>query len=749
MLARSGLTLGDLTRHGEYDAVLRLTEQAERIGHVPKVLAARGARTLDTPAQERRALARALERRGIAGEVLAGCMPGTYRVQRALRRPGLVSIIIPSIASRGLVATALASIRAHTARGRYEIVILDNIRDASAPEAAQWKAWFQANADRVVEIGETFNWSRFNNIGARHAGGEYLLFLNDDIEVLDDSWLDGLLEHAQRDEVGVVGPQLLYPDGTVQHAGMFLSGNVGRHAFRFSPKDEPGPFGLALTQRNAIAVTGACLMTRRGVFDELGGFDEQHAVINNDLDFCLRARRGGRTVIYTPHVSLTHHEMVSRAELGDVYNAAHFTAQWRDLFLAGDPYFHPSLAPDVDDYVPEQEPFKLVHAGHPVIARDKVRRILAIKLDHIGDFIACFPAFRRLKQHFPNAELTVLAGGAAQQLAALEPAIDRMLRFDFFHARSERGRRAIPKKEWQDLEAQLAKLDFDLAIDLRRQPETRMVLQHSGARWLAGFDTDNRTEWLDIAVPWEGDIARTHKRTHISDALLQFVDAVAIASAPAREVIQAPIPAAAARRALLKLAPLRDAGRAMLARRLVCVHLGAGAENKRWPVASFAGLIDLLVAGEDVNVAVIGGPDEAPLAAEFLAHVREAGRMFVMVGKLTLPQLPLLLRCAALYVGNDSGPKHIASALGVPTIGIHSGSVDAVEWGPMGPAAFGVRRATACSPCYLAKASDCPRALACIHGIRVADVYRACRSLLLLSRGPGGVTQPARAVPTA
>jgi ADP-heptose:LPS heptosyltransferase len=173
------------------------------------------------------------------------------------------------------------------------------------------------------------------------------------------------------------------------------------------------------------------------------------------------------------------------------------------------------------------------------------------------------------------------------------------------------------------------------------------------------------------------------------------------------------------------------------------VHTGAGSENKRWPTASFAGLVDLLVAQDGVNVVVIGGPDEAGLLDGLLGAVREPARVFPLVGRMGLKNLPLLLLACDLYVGNDSGPKHIAASLGVPTIGIHSGTVDATEWGPLGPAAIGIRRDMTCSPCYLAKVSDCHRALACLHGIRVADVHRACRRLLSLARHPAGRTMRA------
>ncbi len=734
LLKRAGISFGEVTELGEYDLVLRLTEQARDIVHVAKVLCTRGTRQIDTRAQERAALAAAMKRRGVRAEILSGCVAGSYRVRRRTAGRGLVSIIIPSVATRGLIKTTIESIRAKTAYRNFEIICIDNIVANGDEEKLRWKRWIADNSDVVVQIRERFNWSRFNNKAAKRARGEFLLFLNDDVEVLAPDWLDAMLEHARRPEIGVVGPQLLYPDGRVQHAGMFLGGNVGRHAFRFYPSAAPGPFGLARTQRNVIAVTGACMLMRRNTFETLDGFDEAHAVVNNDLDFCLRLNKAGMRVVYTPHATLIHHEMVSRSKLRDVYNSSVFDAAWKDLFLKGDPYFNPNLTTEFDDYLPEAEPVQQLHVGHPLIHRNRVRRILAVKVDHIGDFIAVFPALRRIKARFPNAELCVLAARASLSIAALEPTIDRVIEFNFYHAKSSRGARHNAAKELRELEKKLASEKFDLAIDLRRQPDTRHLLQHTGARWLAGFDQNYRNKWLDIAIEWEGDLARNHKRTHVIDSLVQLVDAVAEACDSDRDVVHHPISPAKARADVALLAPVEELGPAMFSRRLVCVHTGAGAENKQWPPRSFAGLIDLLIGEEGVNVVLVGGPDDLPITIETLRHVRRTEAVFSLVGKTSLHDLMKVLRASDLYIGNDSGPKHMAASVGVPTIGIHAGSVDTVEWGPMGPSAFAIRRDVTCSPCYLARASDCHRGLACLNGIKVSDVYRGCQRMLALTR---------------
>jgi ADP-heptose:LPS heptosyltransferase/GT2 family glycosyltransferase len=759
LLRAADLREGDLAARGEYDAVLRLTEHAATmsahtgpghlgpggIGHVAKVLCAAAplppSRRAAARALERRALRQAMRRRGIKGDVLAGPVGGSYRLRRTVRPIGKVSIIIPTNAARDLIRTAIGSIRARTAWPDYEIVVLDNIPIDGTPEQLACRAWIAAHADRMLAMPGRFNWSRFNNRGARQAGGDYLLFLNDDIEVLDAHWLHGLIAQAQRPEVGVVGPQLLYPDGRVQHAGMFLARRAARHAFRFYPRDAPGPFGLALTQRDVISVTGACMMMRRAVFDALGGFDEAHAVVNNDLDFNLRVRRAGKSVVFTPAVSLVHHEMVSRSALADSYNSKRFAREWGDLFGKGDPFFSAVFSPDYDDYLPDAEPVRVFAAGHPLIARERIRRILAVKVDHIGDFITAFPAFRRIKERFPNAELTVLAASASLALAAMEPAIDRVIAFDFFHARSEKGRRSVGGKALAALRARLAPERFDLALDLRRQPDTRLILQQSGARWLAGFDSGYRHDWLDIAVEFEGDIARRRKCRHVTDSLAGLVDAISAQCETDRGVAGAAAGESdrhAARRAVARLAP--DLATAP-ERPLVCLHTGAGAINKQWPAASFAGLIDLLAGEAGASILIIGGPDEAAFAQGVVRQARRGAAVASLVGKTGLRDLPSVLRAADLYVGNDSGPKHMAAALGVPTIGIHSGSVDAGEWGAMGEHALTIRRDMTCSPCYLAHAADCHRGLACLNGIGVGDVFRACLRLLALRAPAGGMPQ--------
>lgn len=731
LLNRSRMTLRDLANYSEYDAVLRCTERAARIHHVPKLLCDRGTEQIDDTRLEASALQRAATRRGIAAKVSAGAAPGTWRFRRTHKVSGLVSIIIPTCGARGLIETCIKSLRKRTAYRNFEIICVDNIPNSARGQ----KAWLRRNADRVVPMPEAFNWSHFNNRGADAASGEYLLFLNDDIEVTQPDWLGAMLEHMQRPEVAIVGPQLLFPDHKVQHAGMFLGlQGVARHAFRFTAADEPGYFGLALTQRNVIAVTGACMLMRRSLYKALGGFEEAHEIINNDLDFCLRAHQAGKLIVYTPYASLVHHEAASRDGLEDLFDLRHFDERWRTLFAAGDPYFNPNLSRNADDYRRGDEVTEAIFADRPLFRHADIKRILVVKLDHIGDFVTAIPAMRRLKQIFPAASIHVLTGRAARSFHGLEDCIDEFIEFEYFHAISRHGTKDVSTEEYEVLRQRLAPYRFDIAVDLRKHPDTRNVLRYTPARFLAGYDHMGQFPFLDISLEWDSDRNLTRKRSHVTNDLINLVEAIGTAGTVDSE--QMP-------RFLPQPPPdfLSDDARALFDKPVVAVHPGVGNATRQWPAEHFAALIDLLVERNAVNVLLIGGAEEAELAGEVHGQITNGQAVVSLVGGTSLRQLFDILRACTLYIGNNSGPKHIAAMLGVPTIGVHSGVVDATEWAPVGRRAVAVRRDMACSPCYIESPDGCPRNMACLRGLEPAAVFQMSQ-VFLATPLPARIIEP-------
>jgi len=340
-----------------YDLVLRLTEKTTRIAHVPKVLYHRRARPA-TPAasqhlamhEESCALAAALARRGRRGRVTTMSTqqgPRCYATRFELRETPLVSIIIPTRNNRKLLQNAIESISSHTDYTRYEILVVDN--GSTEPGTVEYLASPPPGC-QVLRWNDRFNYSAINNMAARHAQGEQLLFLNDDVEVISPDWLTAMLEHAERPEVGAVGARLLYQDGRIQHAGVVVGINQGAaNAFRRRSGDAASP-RLAELVREASAVTGACMMVRRRVFDEVGGFDETLPVIFNDVDLCLRIRHRGYAVLYTPHAQLYHYEGSTRGRRDPKRDREVFQERWAHLLAHTDPYYNANLTDRHDDW---------------------------------------------------------------------------------------------------------------------------------------------------------------------------------------------------------------------------------------------------------------------------------------------------------------------------------------------------------------------------------------------------------------
>ena len=343
-----------------YDLMLRASERATRIAHVPKVLCHLGPREMTHDGivahhaagrDERRAIEDALVRRqrpGRAEPMFTSRGPRCYTTRFELTRRPLVSIIVPTRNQAALLKTTIESILAGTDYGAYEIVVVDN---GSTDEDALAYLASLGPPCQVHRWPHPFNYSAINNFGVSVSKGEQLLFLNNDVEVINRDWLTAMLEYAQWPEVGAVGAKLLYTDGTIQHAGVvFIGTGVAHHAFRWAAKEVLGVPRLADLPRNCSAVTGACMMVPRRMFEEVGGFNEDLHVVLNDVDLCLRIRERNCEVVYTPHALLYHHEGASRGRLHPPQDEARFLKRWPNHATTADPYYNPNLTDRREDW---------------------------------------------------------------------------------------------------------------------------------------------------------------------------------------------------------------------------------------------------------------------------------------------------------------------------------------------------------------------------------------------------------------
>jgi GT2 family glycosyltransferase len=257
-----------------------------------------------------------LQRRGIAAEVSGRGDITCYRTAFGAQDDPGVSILIPFRDQIELTRKCVEAVRESARNMRTEIILLDNWSGTAAAEVF-CVAQSRLPETRIIRIAEPFNYSRINNIGVEAAQFPYLLFLNNDVLVQGSAWLRGLLNEALADaNVAAVGAKLLYPNGSVQHAGVVLGiGGVADHAFRGLAAHAPGYMAHAITAREVAAVTAACMLVRRKVFEAVGGFDEAElGVAFNDIDLCLKFRQAGYKIIFNPDVVAEHYESMSRGD---------------------------------------------------------------------------------------------------------------------------------------------------------------------------------------------------------------------------------------------------------------------------------------------------------------------------------------------------------------------------------------------------------------------------------------------------
>ena len=355
----------------DHDLFLRLIEQVGGAAHVPKVLyywrVHAGSTSGGTEAKPyvaaaaKKALADHLARTGRTGTVEDGLFPSTYRVKWDIEGDPKVSILIPNKDHTDDLEKCLQSIWKKTTWDNYEVIVIENNSTDPATFAYYEKAKQRYDGLKVVTYPEKgFNFSGINNFGRKAAAGDYLLLLNNDVEVRNGDWLTELLRQcAHKGGAAICGAMLYYPDETLQHAGVITGlGGYAGHSHKYKQKGGSGYLFRIATVQDFSAVTGACLLVKASVYDEVGGLDEQFAVAFNDVDFCLRVRDAGCRIAWTPYAELTHYESKSRGgDEKDPAKAARFAAEQQRLYtihgkenILDDPYYNPNLTRDREDF---------------------------------------------------------------------------------------------------------------------------------------------------------------------------------------------------------------------------------------------------------------------------------------------------------------------------------------------------------------------------------------------------------------
>ena len=344
----------------DYDFIFRCTEEARKILHIPEILyhwRTHKESTADNPASKmyafeagKRAIEAHLKRTGTDGEVSHTPDLGFYRVKYPVKGEPLISIIIPNKDEKESLEACLKSIWEKTTYKNYEIIVVEN--NSTSDEIFQYYKEISKKGVRLLRWKKEFNYSAINNFGAAHAKGEFLLFLNNDVTVITPDWLTELAGLCQRKEVGAAGVKLLYPDNTIQHAGCVIGiGGIAGHMFVDMPANRTGYLHKASLLQDMSAVTAACMIMKKQVFDQVGGFTEELAVAFNDVDLCLKINKAGSLVVYDPYVQLYHMESKTRGAEDSKEKVRRFQTEieymrchWLDILKNGDPYYNKNLS---------------------------------------------------------------------------------------------------------------------------------------------------------------------------------------------------------------------------------------------------------------------------------------------------------------------------------------------------------------------------------------------------------------------
>jgi len=360
LLEKAGTFRAEFEGSHDYDLILRYTDVAARVCHIPKLLYFRRDCERSVAPGAEKAIEEHLKRRCISARVEnKNGLSGFYRVNYELVEKPKVSIIIPNKDNVSLLRNCLSSVLEKTSYDNYEIIIVENNSKKGATFAYYEELKQHKNIHIVYWMGEGFNYSEICNFGAQSATGKQLVFLNNDVVVISSAWIEEMLMYSQRNDVGIVGIKLLFLNGTIQHAGVILGlgGGIAGHIYLGAPRDAPGYMMKLQIVQNMSAVSAACMMVKRSVFEEVGLFNPEFSDSYNDIDLCLKVRKAGYLIVWTPYAEAYHLESKTRGYNTTAYKKRLlaqetdlFRTKWEKELNAGDFYYNSNFSLSRPDY---------------------------------------------------------------------------------------------------------------------------------------------------------------------------------------------------------------------------------------------------------------------------------------------------------------------------------------------------------------------------------------------------------------
>jgi len=691
-----------------YDILLKISE-IDSVHHKPGILLtmsiAEDERKYDP--LENKIRNNAIKRRNINGIIEAN-QYGITSLRRKLIGNPKISIIILTCYTKTYIENCLNSIKKKTTYNNYEIIIVDNSRlDPSYGEERLKK--FKC---KIIYLYEPFNWSRLNNKGVVEAKGDILLFINDDTEIITTDWLERMASEAQRPEIGMVGPIVLYGNGIIQSAGGFKINHHGGgyHSFLWEKEDSTVYHNLLHYTRNTTYVMGACFMIEKKKFMEAGCLNESLPLECNETDFALRLINKGYNNLTIAEVKIIHFERASRDEMDEQPSWKKFWEIWEDELQKQDIYFNPYLDLYRNDYKEDSNPTILRHTGTPSISPNGIKKIIIVKLDHIGDIVLSLPAIRKLRKIFKEAQIDILCGPWAKNIFEEQPEIDNLWIIDFWkdgQIKKDKILKAIKDKK------------YDLAINLRKYPDTK-DLTIELADYCLLYSEDAATDNISHSIPAIGRNSGFNVKWHFRDQMLSLINNLEYDESLNNEVIISTEEKIKADKIIENMPLFKN-------NIIIGMHISGNIKNRIYSLKKFAILCDIIHEKINASIVLVGSKDDDDVNRELIELVKRKEMIMSVAKEFSLIQFFYFVKKMDYFIGNNSGPSHVAGIQGVSTLVIYGSRHPSQEWSPMGNTIV-VERPMSCSPCY---DYDCQHN-DCISKINPYDVYNGLERLMIL-----------------
>lgn len=550
------------------------------------------------------------------------------------------------------------------------------------------------------------------NTAAEQAVGDMLMFLGDEAVVEREGDILSLIEEAQKENTGAVGPLLLAEDGKVLSAGMFYDykNDVMRHFFQGEKPDCGRFYGMLAKVRNVTAVSFEAFAITKESYRLYGGLKDCGNLQEAFLNLCMKLKEQGRSCVVCPQSKIKT-------------NGAGWSTPVLNQLIKKDLYLNSYITctgsvPKID-----LEPTLISLAGTPTISREEIKKILLVKLDHIGDVILSLPAIRKVRREFPHSKITVLCAPWMKEIFENQPELDEIKTYNYFFERSMDGTKFDDQEKHEELSRLLKCENYDLVIHLRRHEQTKRLSADCGDFCLA-YSTNPETDDITHPVPALKDITGVQSKWHISDQFRTLIS-------PLEDDTDLYKPLSINQKTKEKVEQYFSLKNFPKDKILIGFHVKAGNEAKQWREEYFARLADWLIEKKNA-VIILSGTAAEKETNEKVMKMMKGKEVTSIAGELSLLEYSCFVQKFDYYIGLDTGPTHICGLQGVPILEIFSGFTSYKEWAPIGDQVMVLYKSTNCAPCGRALSAMCDRNGKCMNEILPIDAYRAFEKLSVM-----------------